>query len=373
MKAHTGAPSDRLNLPPTVSRKIWIPLLTTAVIGCQLPARERASGNEASEAETVEWDIPIEMNDAVESWLRYYQTRGRESFEITLARAGRYERLMREIFRRQGLPEDLVFLSLIESGFAPTAYSRARAAGLWQFVPATARIYDLEMSSWVDERLDPIAATRAAAEYLEDLYREFGDWYLTVAAYNAGPGRVHQAIRRAESRDYWTLAERRALRRETRDYVPKLIAAALMAKQPEKYGLRKRPEPIATFDIGHVPDATSLDVVAAAAGVPLDEILELNLHLIRGITPPGTRYAVRLPAGRPRVFAENFANVPASERVRSVVHIVRYGENLERIARAYGAPLSAILEANAGLEPSRLIVGQRLVIPSTRILPRLAD
>jgi membrane-bound lytic murein transglycosylase D len=271
------------------------------------------------------------------------------------------------------LPEDLVYLSLIESGFAPTAYSRARAAGLWQFVPGTARIYGLEMSSWVDERLDPIAATQAAAEYLEDLHREFGDWYLTVAAYNAGPGRVHQAIRRAGSRDYWTIVERRALGRETRDYVPKLIAAALIAKQPGKYGLRSRPEPIATFDIAHVPDATSLDVVADAAVVPLDQILALNLHLVRGITPPGQRYPVRLPAGRPRVFAENFAKLPASERVRSIVHIVRYGENLERIARKYGARFSDILQANDGLEPNRLVVGQRLIVPSSRILPRLAD
>jgi membrane-bound lytic murein transglycosylase D len=343
------------------------------VIGCQYPTRERTPQKEARAPEKVEWDIPIEMNAAVESWLQYYQTRGRESFEITLTRAGRYERLMREIFRRKGLPEDLVFLSLIESGFAPTAYSRARAAGLWQFVPATARIYELEMSSWVDERLDPIAATQAAAEYLEDLHREFGDWYLTVAAYNAGPGRVHQAIRRSGSRDYWTIVERRALSRETRDYVPKLIAAALIAKQPGKYGLRSRPEPIATFDIVHVPDATSLDVVAEAAVVPLDRILALNLHLVRGITPPGQRYPVRLPAGRPRAFAENFAKLPASERVRSIVHIVRYGENLQRIAHQYGARLSDILQANDGLEPNRLVVGQRLVVPSSRILPRLAD
>ncbi len=240
-------------------------------------------------------------------------------------------------------------------------------------MPATARIYELEISHWVDERYDPIAATAAAAEYLEDLYREFGDWYLTVAAYNAGPGRVHRAMRRAGSRDFWTLAERRVLRSETRNYVPKLIAAALIAKQPEKYGLRERPEPIATFDFGYVTDATSLDVVADAAGVPLEEILALNLHLIRGITPPGQRYRVRVPAGRPRIFTENYANVPASERVRSVVHIVRRGENLGRIARRYGARMSAIREANQGLDPSRLSVGQRLLIPGVRTLPRRAD
>lgn len=373
MKAYPDVRTDRPNAWPTLSACIASLLLAAVLLGCQVPARQRGSQQEAAVAEPVEWDIPIEMNEAVESWMHYYQTRGRESFEITLARAGRYEKLMREVLRRKGLPEDLVFLSLIESGFAPEAYSSASAAGLWQFVPATARIYGLEISHWVDERYDPIAATGAAAEYLEDLQREFGDWWLTVAAYNAGPGRVHRAMRRAGSRDFWTLAERRVLRRETRDYVPKLIAAALIAKQPEKYGLRKRPEPIATFDIGHVPDATSLDVIADAAGVPLDEILALNLHLVRGITPPGERYRVRLPAGRPRVFAENYASVPPSERVRSIIHIVRYGENLQRIARKYGTRVSAILQANEGLEANKLFVGQRVVIPGARNLPRLSD
>lgn len=373
MKANPDVRTDRPNAWPTPSACIASLLLTAALVSCQVPARQRRPQEEAAAAKPVEWDIPIEMNEAVETWMHYYQTRGRESFEITLARAGRYERLMREVLRRKGLPEDLVFLSLIESGFAPEAYSNASAAGLWQFVPATARIYGLEISHWVDERYDPIASTSAAAEYLEDLQREFGDWWLTVAAYNAGPGRVHRAMRKAGSRDFWTLAERGVLRRETRDYVPKLIAAALIAKQPDRYGLRKRPEPIASFDFGQVPDATSLDVVADAAGVPLEDILALNLHLIRGVTPPGEQYAVRLPAGRPRVFAENYANVPSAERVRSVVHIVRRGENLGRIARKYRVRLSAIIEANAALDPQNLTVGQRVLIPGTHTLPHLSD
>lgn len=348
-------------------------VLTAGLLGCDLPGRQQPPRKEPPPPRPVEWDIPIERNEAVESWLRYYQGRGRESFEITLERAGRYERVMREIFREKGLPEDLIYLSLIESGFQPTAYSRARAAGLWQFVPGTARTYGLEMSEWVDERLDPIAATHAAAEYLEDLQREFRDWYLTVAAYNAGPGRLHRAMRRAGSRDFWTLAERRVLRWETRNYVPKLIAAALIAKQPEEYGLRHRPEPIATFDVGYVPDATSLDVVAEAAEVPFEEILALNPHLVRGVTPPGRRFPVRLPAGRPRLFTQNYERVPVSERVSSVVHVVRRGENLERIARTYGSRPSAIREANEGLEPRRLRVGQRLIVPEVRRVPGLAD
>ena len=351
----------------------WTTLLTVAVIGCEAPDRERTTAVKAPPPEIVQWDIPIEINGAVERWMGYYRTEGRESFEISLARAGRYERLMRETFREAGLPEDLVYIPLIESGFQATAYSRARALGLWQFVPNTARIYKLEISYWVDERLDPIAATVAAADYLGDLQREFGDWYLTLAAYNAGPGRVHRAIRQAGSRDYWILSSRRALRRETRDYVPKLIAAALIAKQPEQYGVRKRSEPIHTFDIAYVPDATSLDVVADAAGVPLEEIMALNLHLIRGVTPPGLRYPVRLPAGTARIFAESYAEVPPSERVLSVVHFVRRGDTLERIARRYGTGISAIRAANDDLDPRRLLAGQRLLIPGARNVPGLAD
>ncbi|NIR46651.1 MAG: transglycosylase SLT domain-containing protein [Gemmatimonadetes bacterium] len=350
----------------------WIVLIGAAWAGCAASDSERDDATEETPP-AVSWDIPIEVNEAVERWLDYYTTDGRRSFQITLSRVSRYERLMRGILRDAGLPEDLVYLPLIESGFETTAYSRARALGLWQFVPNTARIYDLEISRWVDERLDPIASTHAAADYLGDLHREFDDWYLTFAAYNAGPGRVRGAIRRTGSRDFWTLADRRALPRESRNYVPKLIAVALIAKQPEEYSVRRLYKPIVTFDVAYVPDATSLDVVADAAGVPLEEILELNRHLLRGVTPPGRRYEVRIPAGTPRIFAENYDRLPPSERVRSVVHIVRRGETLGRIARTYGVDLSAIRAANDGLDPTRLQAGQRLFIPGARNLPGLTD
>jgi membrane-bound lytic murein transglycosylase D len=354
------------------THRAWIILAGAALAGCVAPDREPADGeHEATPA--VYWDIPIEMNDEVEKWLDYYTGAGRRSFEITLSRVNRYERLMRAIFRNADLPEDLVYLPLIESGFEATAYSRARALGLWQFVPGTARIYDLEISHWVDERLDPIAATHAAADYLGDLYREFDDWYLALAAYNAGPGRVNGAIRRAGSRDYWEIVERRALPRESRDYVPKLIAVALIAKQPEQYPISRLYKPIVTFDIAYVPDATSLDVVAEAAGVPVDEITALNLHLVRSVTPPGRRYAVRIPAGTPRIFAENYDKLGPSERVRSIVHIVRRGETLGRIASTYGVDLAEIRAANDDLDPRRLRAGQRLLIPGPQTLPGLAD
>ena len=354
-------------------RSTCLTLLASTLVGCVPAESERKAETKALPAETVRWDIPIEVNDDVARWLNYYQNEGRKSFKISLVRAGRYEALMRETFREAGLPEDLVYIPLIESGFKATAYSRARAMGLWQFVPNTARIYRLEMTYWVDQRLDPIAATHAAADYLGDLQREFRDWYLTLAAYNAGPGRVHQAIRKAGSRDYWTICERRALTRETRDYVPKLIAAALIAKQPERYGILHRSERIAAFDIAYVPDATSLDVVAEAAGVPIQEILALNPHLIRGVTPPGMRFAVRLPAGTARIFTETYAEIPSSDRVRSILHFVRRGETLERIARRYGTRIASIREANDDLDPTRLLAGQRLLVPGARNVPGLSD
>ena len=352
----------------------WILLLAITLIGCVPPDRGRqpATRSDGVGDGGVTWDIPIEMNTEVQRWLDYYTTEGRESFEISLARGGRYERVMREILRREGVPGDLVYISLIESGFQLTAHSRARALGLWQFVPATARIYGLEVSRWVDERLDPIASTYAAGDYLADLHREFGDWYLALAAYNAGPGRLNAAIRRAGTRDFWALAESRTLEWETRAYVPKLIAVALIAKEPHKYGVRARPEPIATSsDFAYVEDATSLDVVAEAAGVPFEEVLALNPHLIRGVTPPGERYPVRLPVGRSLVFAENYAKLPPDERVRSVLHVVRRGDTLSEIAQRYGTTPSLIREANDGIDPSGLKAGQRLVVPAARNVPGL--
>ncbi len=337
--------------------------------------REMFGGSELRdiESETPSFDIPITINDAVERWLQYFQTDGRENFTIYLRRAGRYEPMMRAVFRDAGLPADLVYISLIESGFSPRAYSRARAVGLWQFISSTGRLYDLKISYWVDERRDPILATKAAAAHLKDLHDEFGSWYLAAAAYNGGANRVRRSIRRSGSDDFWTLSRRRYLRRETRNYVPKLIAAALIAKQPEKHGFVGivPQEPLA-YDVVQVPDATSVDVIAEAAGATVDELMELNPQILRGVTPPGQRYSLRVPAGSGHLFALNYASVPASKRVTWVQHVVRRGDTLSEIARAYGVSVAAIRAANRGVHPRRLRVGQRLIIPRAGKLPRYA-
>jgi membrane-bound lytic murein transglycosylase D len=337
---------------------------------------EMFGGAEMEEIESTgpTWDIPITMNQTVRHWLEYFQTEGRANFAIYLSRAGRYEPMMRTMFRDAGLPEDLVYVSLIESGFSARAYSRARAVGLWQFISGTGRLYDLRITYWVDERRDPILATQAAVAHLKDLYEEFGSWYLVAAAYNGGPNRVRRGIEGTGSDDFWTLSERRYLRRETRNYVPKLIAAALIAKQPEHFGFVdiQRADPL-VYDIVQVPDATSIDVIATAAGVTQEEIAELNPQILRGVTPPGERYSLRVPAGTAHRFATNYASVPPSERVTWVQHVVRRGDTLSEIARAYGVSISSITAANRGVHPRRLRIGQRLIIPRAGRVPQLAS
>ena len=314
-------------------------------------------------AGTPAWDIPIEFNEAVDRWLLYYQRRGRRNFQIHLARAGRYEPAMRSIMCEHGLPQDLVYLSMIESGYDPNAYSRAHAVGLWQFLDSTGRRYGLRIDEWVDERRDPMLATRAAAAYLKDLYEEFGSWYLAAAAYNGGSGRVRRAIRRTGSRDFWVLARRRYLAPETRDYVPKFIAAALIAKQADRYGFSTTTAPLLSYDVGRVPDATSLSVIAEAAGVKAAEVVALNPQLVRGVTPPGVSYYVRLPARTGSTFAINYARVPAEARFRAIEHTIRRGDTLANLAKVYGSDLAAIRTANPRVQPRRLQVGQRLLIP----------
>lgn len=309
------------------------------------------------------WDIPIEFNEAVDRWLLYYQREGRRSFQVHLARAGRYEPTMRAIMREHGLPQDLVYLSLIESGYDPNAYSRAHAVGLWQFLESTGRRYGLRIDEWVDERRDPILATRAAAAYLKDLYEEFDCWYLAAAAYNGGASRVRRAIRRTGSRDFWTLVRRGYLARETRNYVPKFIAAALIAKQADRYGFSVSTAPLLSYDVGQVPDATSLSVIAEAAGVELAEVVVLNPQLVRRVTPPGESYYVRLPARTGSTFAINYARIPAEKRLRAIRHTIRRGDTLAMLATAYGSDLAAIRSANPGVRPRRLEVGQLVLIP----------
>lgn len=246
--------------------------------------------------------LPVAMNHRVETWMRRYLTDRRQDFEMYLAREGLYAEVIRTALRQRGLPEDLIYLAAIESAFTPAAMSGDSASGMWQFMGPTAQQFGLRIDSWVDERRDPIRATEAALDYLQALHDQFGSWYLAAAAYNAGPGRVAQALLArpvAEVGDetiYWDIVEH--LPPETRDYVPKILAAALLSQAAEAYGFQVERDKPVRFDRVWVPGGTSLARVAESVNVPRARIRELNPHLIRGVTPPGSLFPLRVPPGQ---------------------------------------------------------------------------
>src|SRR6058998_1370687 len=313
-------------------------------------------------------------------YLEFFQVDSRDRFEIWLGRLGRYEGMIRERLRAKGLPEDLVYLTLIESGLSNTAVSRARAVGMWQFIAGTARLYGLTVDPWVDERRDPFRATDAAINYLADLRERLGSVYLAAAAYNAGVGRVERGIGRLPGEPdsvgdhtFFQLSDRRYLRRETRDYVPKLIAASLIAKQPGRYGFDAEPLSPLAFDEITVPDATGLDVVARLADTSVAALLELNPQYVRGVTPPGRNVVVRVPRGHGTVVAERFDSLPVTERITFVDHYVSRGQTLSDIAKRYRVSVTMIEGANPRIRAHALRVGQRLIIPmSGRVVPASA-
>jgi membrane-bound lytic murein transglycosylase D len=312
----------------------------------------------------AKYDIPVELNDAVVAYIRFFQTDARPHFSRWLSRSTRWLPSMRVILDREGVPADTVYLSMIESGFNAYAYSFAKAAGLWQFMVGTSRRYGLKTDFWVDERRDPVKATEAASKYLRDLRQRFhGDWYLAWAGYNAGEGKVDKAIRRESTRDFWRMMSKgRTLRAETKHYVPKLIAAALIAKHPERFGFHVEYEEPFDSDAVVIPDATDLKVIADAAGTTIEKIRELNPELRRFCTPPG-EFAMRLPKGSKDQFAANFEKVGPEERLRFTQHKVEKGEPLAKIARAYGVSEAAIMRTN-GLKSFRQVkVGKVIVIP----------
>lgn len=317
-------------------------------------------------ADAGRYEIPLEVNHAVEWWIDRFSNDLHDRFATYLRRSGRFAPLIRNRLRRAGFPEELLYKALVESGMNNSAYSRARAVGLWQFMAGTARKYGLEVSYWVDERRDPVAATDAAIAYLSDLYAEFGSWYLAAAAYNAGEGRVRWGISRTGSDDYWQLVDRRALPRETRNHVPKIIAAALIGRDPGAYGFGHvdRLEPM-RYDVVTVPDATSMDVIADAAGTSEERIRRLNPHFRRHVTPPDRQVEVRVPAGQAERFRTRYAEIPPDERVTWLVHRVTRGQTLSDIAGRYGTSVRAIRAANDGIRPRRLQIGQELVVPRT--------
>ena len=328
-------------------------------------------GEAALAAPTYDIDVVSFANHRrVQYYVDFFLGEARDRFAIWLGRLPRYEGMIRERLRQQGVPEDLVYLALIESGFSNTAVSRSRAVGMWQFMAGTGRRYGLSQDAWLDERRDPFRATDAAARHLADLNEQFGSWYLAAAAYNAGPGRVERGLKRLPAGDapsdstFFELSSGRYLRPETRDYVPKLIAAALIAKNPTRYGF----DSVATltplaFDEVRVTEATGLDVLARLADTTTRALVDLNPQFVRGVTPPRREVLVRVPAGAGREVARRWAELPASERVSFLEHRVARGETLSGIAQRYGITTSLLMAANPGVKATRLSIGRRLTVP----------
>ena len=351
---------------------------------------EGIPGGTEALASAVTWDIDVETfnsHDRVQYYLDFFQGRGRERMAIWLQRMPRYENMIRERLQADSLPGDLVYLALIESGFSNTATSRAKAVGMWQFMKATGKGYGLRIDSWVDERRDPFKATTAAAKHLRDLNRRFDSFYLAAAAYNAGSGKVSRGLGKLPEDEsdainsdatFFRLYDTKLLKRETKDYVPKLIAAALIAKQPQRYGFWGEKVDAFAYDSIIVPDMTGLDVLARLADTTVAAIRELNPQYLRLATPPGTRSLVRLPVGHGAMTVAAYAELPPRQRVTFVEHFVARGETLSGIALKYRVSQTILTASNPKVKSRRLQIGQRIVVPtggvpSTKVARRMAE
>ncbi len=308
----------------------------------------------------VEYNFPIEMNEQVSNCVVYFQTVGRDPFETYLRRSGKYLPMMKEIVASYGLPTDIAYLPLIESGFNPRAYSYAHASGPWQFISSTGRKYGLDRTMWVDERRDFEKATHSACRYLKDLYEMFDSWTLAFAAYNGGEGRVGRQIKRQNTRDFWQLR----LHSQTRNYVPLFMAGLLIAKDPESYGFHVEYDPPLEWDWVATNKPLELQDVARAFGVDKRVIADLNPELRRDVTPPDIKpYRLRVPKGKGDLFASVYHSLPESERTNFVMHTVRRGQTLSGIASRYGVRASEVAAHNKLRSKHFLRVGQRLEIP----------
>ncbi len=312
-------------------------------------------------SDSIIYDIPIVMNERVENSLAYLQTVARDAFANYLDRSGRYISLVSKIVEEEGLPHDIIYLPYIESGYNPHAYSRARAAGMWQFISATGKRYGLRHNWWYDQRRDFEKSTRAAARHLRDLHDQFGSWELAFAAYNTGSGRVSREIKKKKSRDFWKLK----LPRETRNYVPLIMAATIIAKQPEKYGFYPKYKPELEFDKVKVSKCISFNNISTKTGISVADLELLNPELRRGVTPPDIKnYSLRVPKGYEPKFMAAYDKIPSEKNTNWVKHRIRRGETVSTIARRYGVSQASIIQANSLGRKKRIYAGKTLMVPT---------
>lgn len=330
------------------------------------PVDPNVKAQAEAEVKQTRSDLPLVMNDHVASFITYFSNRGRTTIERGLVRSGRYREMILRVLKEEGVPQDLLYLAQAESGFLPLAVSRAGARGMWQFMASRASGYGLQRNWWLDERQDPEKATRAAARHLKDLYSQFGDWYLAMAAYNSGPGNVQRAVQRTGYADFWELYRRNVLPKETRNYVPIIVAVTIMAKNAERYGLDDlRLDEPPQVDQVTIKYPVDLRLVAECAETTVANLQDLNPSLLRMTTPKDQEFTLNLPAGTGKRFEQIIATIPTDKRVWWRYHKVQNGESLETIARRYRTTPASIAEVNSLEDSSELLADARLVIPVT--------
>src|SRR5580693_6545989 len=329
-----------------------------------LPVDPNIKAKAEAEVKATHSDLPLMMTDPVASYISYFSTRGRGTLERALARSGLYQDMIQRVLKEEGVPQDLIYLAQAESGFHPLALSHAGARGMWQFMASRAQGYGLERDWWVDERQDPEKSTRAAAHHLKDLYAEFGDWYLAMAAYNSGPGTVQNAVKRTGYADYWQLYKRNVLPKETRNYVPIILAVTIMAKNPGQYGLDKvvteKPVPYDSVKIDYPVD---LRLVAECVDTSASTMQDLNPSLLRLTTPKDREFELHLPAGTKDRYLTAITAIPPDMRVWWRYHKVAPGDTLSSVARSFHTSPRAIVQANNLDGDENLRAESELIIP----------
>jgi len=342
-----------------------VPAAIDEVAEMTFPVDPRLKARAEEAAKNISHDLPLTVNDEVLSFLNFFQTpRGRAIVETGLRRSGRYREMIARVLHEEGVPQDLIYLAQAESAFQPLALSRAGARGIWQFVAYRGMEYGLRHTWWVDERQDPEKATRAAAQHLRDLYGQFGDWYLAMAAYNCGPGNVQKGIERTGYADFWELYKRNVLPKETRNYVPIILALTLIAKDAAHYGIQVDPEQPVPTDIVKPGRAIDLRLVAETIDVDADTLRNLNPALLRLATPDDPSFELHLPVGTAEKFSAEIADIPADKWVSWRRHRIESGETLTSIAKKYHVTAAAISEANNLEAHAALDVGEKLIIPA---------
>ncbi len=332
--------------------------------GLTFPVDPRTKQRVQQELQSIHSDLPLVSNDSVDGVIAYLQNHNRGYVERVLRGVGTYGGIISEALRKQGVPQDLIYLAAGESAFNPFAVSKARCVGIWQFSLGTGSLYGLKKDSWVDDRQDPVKSSSAAAHHLKDLYTTFGDWFLAMAAYDSGPLTVQRAIERTGYADYWELRRLHALPAETENYVPVFLATALIAKDPKAYGFDTPPDPPLAIDAVEIDTPTDLRLIAQLIDHPVEELVKLNPSLQRWTTPGNDpNFVLYLPAGTRDVYEKSIASIPPDKRIWWRAHKVLEGETLAGIAKQLRVSPAALAEANQLTTGSSLEQGAHLVVP----------